>query len=174
MCWCCEFDILFTWNDSNIKRCITEGQECFATLITPSSLEDLTEVFISLSFLRIHYHHKKSFLPKIQIPNTLTTIFFIGWTITICDRRRISFLIDRPCHYIRLSILSSTQLQSQQTTPGRQLCDCGISPSPSTKNTMPTCDTFCGGSMNCNNNAVCDNEDGHDDVYVVKGYQTLL
>ena len=44
---------------------------------------------------------------------------------------------------------------------GRNLCDCGISPSPSTKNTMPTCDTYCGGSMNCNNNAVSD-VDGED------------
>ena len=26
--------------------------------------------------------------------------------------------------------------------------------------------------MNCNNNAVCDNEDGHHDIYVVEGYQT--
>ena len=52
--------------------------------------------------------------------------------------------------------------QSHQfTNTGRNLCDCGISPSPSTTNTMPTCDTYCGGSMNCNNNAVSD-VDGED------------
>ena len=36
---------------------------------------------------------------------------------------------------------------------GRGLCDCG-GPSGSTGNTMPSCDNYCGGSLNCNNKAV--------------------
>ena len=36
--------------DSNMTRCITEGQECFATLILPSSHEDPMEVFITYFF----------------------------------------------------------------------------------------------------------------------------
>ena len=81
------------------------------------------------------------------------------WRCTTGGRARSVMLILPLSHEAQMEVFSFHYHQIQFTNTGRQLCDCGISPSPSTTNTMPTCDTYCGGSMNCNNNAVSDVED---------------
>ena len=99
-----------------------EGQECFATLIMPSSHEDQMEVFwincfLSKGFIFNSLFKGKSFLPKTHRSDPpLSSWFFTGWTLNSQLLRRTDrcFLTAWPCQYTWPLISSLTQLQSWQ------------------------------------------------------------
>ena len=81
----------------------------------------------------------------------------IGWIASTQEVDSFKISIKEPSsstYYGRAGILCYADfiMIPRGSNGGRGLCDCG-SPSGSTGNTMPTCDTYCGGSLNCNNNA---------------------